>query len=196
MANSRYEYVKQYELDDRLLPGCWVIVRIDGRGFTRFAEAHKWKKPHDMRAIHLMNACAESMMLEFADAVLAIGASDEYSFVLRKTTTMYGRRARANNIRSATSFEGKDEFAFKAWWCGTLSDFKNELLHTQFNINYNELPAVERKGSILLKDRVPVVVKEVEGQSPVVRMRLTVVMLHEDIIGEQFWLEHPDILIC
>lgn len=35
MANSKYEYVKQYELDDRLLPGCWIVVRVDGKGFTK-----------------------------------------------------------------------------------------------------------------------------------------------------------------
>lgn len=35
MANSKYEYVKKYELDDTLLPGCWIVVRIDGKGFTK-----------------------------------------------------------------------------------------------------------------------------------------------------------------
>ena len=35
MANSRYEYVKKFELDDTLLPGCWIVVRLDGKGFTR-----------------------------------------------------------------------------------------------------------------------------------------------------------------
>jgi hypothetical protein len=35
MANSKYEYVKGYELPDPLLPGCWVVVRVDGKGFTK-----------------------------------------------------------------------------------------------------------------------------------------------------------------
>jgi len=35
MANSRYEYVRKFELDDTLLPGCWIVVRLDGKGFTR-----------------------------------------------------------------------------------------------------------------------------------------------------------------
>jgi hypothetical protein len=35
MANSKYEYVKSYELDDKLLPGCFIVVRIDGKGFTK-----------------------------------------------------------------------------------------------------------------------------------------------------------------
>ena len=35
MACSRFEYVKRFERDDRLLPGCWIVLRIDGRGFTK-----------------------------------------------------------------------------------------------------------------------------------------------------------------
>jgi len=33
MANSKYEYVKNFELDDRLLPDCWLVVRVDGKQF-------------------------------------------------------------------------------------------------------------------------------------------------------------------
>ena len=35
MANSKYEYVKRFELDDSLLPGCWIVIRLDGKGFTK-----------------------------------------------------------------------------------------------------------------------------------------------------------------
>lgn len=35
MAKSKYEYVKLFETDDRLLPGCWIVVRLDGKGFTK-----------------------------------------------------------------------------------------------------------------------------------------------------------------
>jgi tRNA(His) 5'-end guanylyltransferase len=36
MANSKYEYVKGFELDDSLLPDCFIVVRIDGKGFTKW----------------------------------------------------------------------------------------------------------------------------------------------------------------
>lgn len=39
MANSRFEYVKSFELDDTLLPGCWIVVRLDGRGFTKWVSS-------------------------------------------------------------------------------------------------------------------------------------------------------------
>ena len=35
MANSKFEYVRDFEQDDRLLPGCWIVVRLDGKGFTK-----------------------------------------------------------------------------------------------------------------------------------------------------------------
>jgi len=35
MANSKYEYVRKFELADALLPDCWIVVRVDGKGFTR-----------------------------------------------------------------------------------------------------------------------------------------------------------------
>lgn len=35
MANSKYEYVKGFERDDVLLRNTWIVVRIDGRGFSR-----------------------------------------------------------------------------------------------------------------------------------------------------------------
>lgn len=38
MAKSRFEYVKQFELEDTLLPHCWIVVRLDGKGFTRSAD--------------------------------------------------------------------------------------------------------------------------------------------------------------
>ena len=37
-AKSKYEYVRQFEQDDALLPGCWIVVRIDGKGFTKCAD--------------------------------------------------------------------------------------------------------------------------------------------------------------
>lgn len=36
MANSKFEYVKQFEQPDSLLPNTWIVVRLDGRGFTKY----------------------------------------------------------------------------------------------------------------------------------------------------------------
>jgi len=41
-----------------------------------------------------MNAAARHVMAEYHDCVLAFGESDEYSFLLRKSSTLFERRAR------------------------------------------------------------------------------------------------------
>lgn len=35
VAGSKYEYVKKFEQSDQLLPACFIVVRIDGKGFTK-----------------------------------------------------------------------------------------------------------------------------------------------------------------
>ena len=46
----------------------------------RFAEAHKFNKPNDDRALSLMSHCASVVMKEFSDIVISYGQSDEYRF--------------------------------------------------------------------------------------------------------------------
>eukprot|EP01018_Ginkgo_biloba_P038373 Gb_05117 [translate_table: standard] len=93
MANSKYEYVKSFELQDNLLPQTWLVVRIDGCHFHKFSQVHEFEKPNDERALHLLNECATAMLAEFPDIVFAYGVSDEYSFVIKKTSTFHQRRA-------------------------------------------------------------------------------------------------------
>lgn len=41
-----------------------------------------------------MNCCAIEVMKEIHDIVIAYGQSDEYSFVISKSSNLYSRRAR------------------------------------------------------------------------------------------------------
>ncbi|KAK1828546.1 tRNA guanylyltransferase [Podospora conica] len=93
MANSKFEYVKHFEQPDQLLPNTWVVVRLDGRGFTKFSAKHGWEKPNDRRALDLMNAAARGVVTELPDITIAYGVSDEYSFVFHKTCTLFERRS-------------------------------------------------------------------------------------------------------
>ena len=83
MANSKWEYVKDYELDDKLLPSVFMVVRVDGRGFTKFCINHNLEKPLDDRMIQLMAHCGKCVMENFDDMVLGFGESDEFSFIFR-----------------------------------------------------------------------------------------------------------------
>ncbi|KAK4585393.1 hypothetical protein RGQ29_022876 [Quercus rubra] len=93
MANSKYEYVKSFEVEDEVMLPNLIVVRIDGRDFRRFSEVHEFEKPDDGRALNLMNACATAVLEEYPDIVFSYGFSDEYSFVFKKTSKFYQRRA-------------------------------------------------------------------------------------------------------
>ncbi|KIW37664.1 hypothetical protein, variant [Exophiala oligosperma] len=92
MANSKYEYVRNFERDEHLLPNTWIVVRIDGRGFHRFSDHYGFQKPNDVRALDVMNSAARHVVKTLPDIVMAYGVSDEYSFVFHKSTTLFERR--------------------------------------------------------------------------------------------------------
>ncbi|KAH9991731.1 Thg1 C terminal domain-containing protein [Russula vinacea] len=92
MANSRFAYVRDFELPDRLLPGTFILLRIDGHAFKQFTDAHRFAKPNDPRGLELMDHAAISLMTEFPDIILGFGQSDEYSFLFRKSAALYNRR--------------------------------------------------------------------------------------------------------
>ncbi|GAV51954.1 hypothetical protein ZYGR_0AF04260 [Zygosaccharomyces rouxii] len=93
MAKSRFEYVRDFEQRDVLLPETYIVVRIDGKKFHEFSNYYGFEKPNDTRALKLMNACAKNVVLQYrSEVILAYGESDEYSFILRSDTALYNRR--------------------------------------------------------------------------------------------------------
>ena len=93
MAKSRYEYVRKFEREDPVLPNCFIVIRVDGHAFHKFVVDHGYERPNDVRGLGIMNRAAQQVMKEFRDIVIGFGESDEYSFVLRRSCTLYGRRA-------------------------------------------------------------------------------------------------------
>ncbi|XP_022876422.1 tRNA(His) guanylyltransferase 2-like isoform X3 [Olea europaea var. sylvestris] len=93
MANSKYEYVKSFEVEDEIMLPNIIVVNIDGRDFSRFSEMHEFMKPNDKRALELMNDCAKMVSEQFPDIIFSYGFSNEYSFVFKKETNFYQRRA-------------------------------------------------------------------------------------------------------
>lgn len=92
MAKSKFEYVRNFEDEVKCLLNCWIVVRLDGKGFHKFTDVHNFNKPNDIRGLELMSRAASCVMDEFKDISIAFGHSDEYSFVFRKNTTIFNRR--------------------------------------------------------------------------------------------------------
>ena len=104
MANSEYEYVRKSEQSDVLPPSNWIVVRVDGRGFSKLCKKYSFAKPNDRRALDLMNAAAVEVVRSFVDVVLAYGQSDEYSFIFDEKTSLFERRAAKLATSVATMF--------------------------------------------------------------------------------------------
>lgn len=264
MAKSKFEYVRSFETDDICLRNCYIVVRLDGRNFHKFAEQHKFTKPNDNRALGLMTRSARSVIEELEDIVIAYGQSDEFSFVFKRTTTWFKRRASKLMTHVASQFSSSYVFFWKeffgeqpllfppgfdgrvvlypsnrnlrdylSWrqadchinnlyntvfWTlvqkgglttaqaedrlkGTLAAHKNEILFSEFNINYNNESLLHRKGTSLIWEKQDETVtkrmklpNEEEKDVHVTRSRKRVQAYHCDLIGDEFWEEHPGIL--
>lgn len=70
---------------------------------------------------------------------------------------------------------------------GTFSADKNEILFSQFGVNYNKLPQMYRKGTILLRKYVRV---------PCLNGKRNQIMVpfFTDLIRDPFWQQHTEIL--
>lgn len=74
----------------RMLPDCWPIIRVDGRGFSRRTEG-RFEKPFDPRFRDLMVSAA-SELLEELQGLYAYTMSDEISLLLPRDWSLFDRR--------------------------------------------------------------------------------------------------------
>jgi tRNA(His) 5'-end guanylyltransferase len=73
----------------RLLPGAWPVLRVDGRGFSRFTET-RFDKPFDIRFRDLMVTTARTL-LEELQGLYAYHESDEISLLLPAEWDLFDR---------------------------------------------------------------------------------------------------------
>jgi tRNA(His) guanylyltransferase len=93
MAKSRFEYVKQFEMNTKLLPNTFLVVRIDGHKFTGFCQSQAIKKPNDTRLANPMNYSASVVMEKYNEIKLSYSQSDEFSFCIDFKSKLYSRRS-------------------------------------------------------------------------------------------------------
>jgi tRNA(His) guanylyltransferase len=91
---------------------------------------------------------------------------------------------------------------------GTFSNDKNEILFSQFGINYNNEPEQFKKGTTLWRKRVELPIEDA-GNEPEpqpknpkkskqsvegFKIRTQIQESNCDIIGDQFWIDNPEVL--
>ena len=73
----------------RMLPGAWVVLRVDGRGFSRLT-AERYEKPFDARFHEVMVRTASTLLEDF-QGVYAYTQSDEISVLFRPEWSLFDR---------------------------------------------------------------------------------------------------------
>lgn len=77
---------------------------------------------------------------------------------------------------------------------GTLSKDKNEILFTKYDINYNKIDPIFRKGSTIIRQKTEITSISPRNGEPVTRIKLIPTAVYDDIIGQEFWDAHPELL--
>ena len=84
--------------DHRVLPGLFMIARIDGRNFTRLTkERHRFEAPYDSRFRDHMVATTGHLMNCGFRVVYGYTQSDEISLVMHRNENAFGRKLRKLN---------------------------------------------------------------------------------------------------
>ncbi|TRY90069.1 hypothetical protein DNTS_031580 [Danionella cerebrum] len=228
MAKSKFEYVKNFEIEDTCLRNCYIVVRLDGRNFHKFSKQHNYIKPNDDRALGLMRRSASSVMEELEDIVIAYGQSDEFSFVFKRSTSWFKRRSSKLMTHVTSQFSSSFVFYWKEFFgeqpllyppsfdgrvvlYPSNKNIRDYLSWRQVDCHINNLYntafwALVQKGGLSttqaderlkVNETMPNLVKlpqEEERDVTVTRTRKKVISHFCDLVGDQFWKEHPDIL--
>jgi tRNA(His) 5'-end guanylyltransferase len=84
--------------DAVVLPGIYMVARVDGRGFTRLTkEVHQFERPYDARFRDYMIATAEHLMTCGFKVVYGYTQSDEISLLFHSEERSFNRKERKLN---------------------------------------------------------------------------------------------------
>jgi tRNA(His) guanylyltransferase len=96
--------------DHRVLPGIFMVVRLDGRSFTRMTrEVHPFEAPFDVRFRDLMTDTTAHLMEAGFDVRYGYTQSDEISLLLAQDDNGFGRKLR--KLESVLAGEASAKFS-------------------------------------------------------------------------------------
>ncbi|PTX94780.1 guanylyltransferase [Verrucomicrobia bacterium LW23] len=95
-----------------VLPGVWMVARIDGRSFTRLTkEVHRFEAPYDARFRDMMVATVEHLMQCGFRVAYGYTQSDEISLLFHRDGALFERKIRKYN--SVLAGEASAAFSLK-----------------------------------------------------------------------------------
>ena len=117
--------------DHCVLPGLWMVARIDGRGGTRLTrEVHRFDAPFDERFRDLMVATTEHLMTCGFRVRYGYTQSDEISLLLDRDENIFNRKLRKYD--SILAGEASAKFALSLG------------AHAAFDCRISQLPSEEQ----------------------------------------------------
>lgn len=121
--------------DQCVLPGIFMIARLDGRGFTGLTkERHKFEAPFDERFRDMMITTAEHVMTAGVRSVFGYTQSDEISILLHRNCDAFSRKLR--KLNSVLAGEASARFSLLLGDIGVFDCRISQLPSTQDVVDY------------------------------------------------------------
>lgn len=215
MANSRFEYVREFETQCTIMSDCYIVVRIDrqpGRLSINGNQQAIIESDPTMCTNHLdlladddlLKYAAFKVMKAFQEIILTFGGDNKsYSFVLHRRADIYNRRAAKIASCLLSTFT-----AFYTTQWGTWLPDTAELLTPIFYASTYVLPnhdlvkdylrscqSLVGKSSDSLFEQMGVTFLRKSVRLPSDKSRIHILPFYADFYAEDFWQEHPNLLI-
>lgn len=104
----------------RLVPGTWTVLRLDGRGFTKFTAQH-FERPFDARFSDYMLQAAQAVLEQF-QGIYAYTESDEISILFAPNWSIFDREL--EKIISLSAALASATFSLA---CGEVASFDSRI---------------------------------------------------------------------
>ncbi len=118
-----------------VLPGMYMVARLDGRSFTRLTkEVCQFEAPFDVRFRDLMVATAESLMTCGFRVLYAYTESDEISLLFDPEEQLFGRKLRKYN--STLAGEASAQFSVRLGQPATFDSRISQLPSAELVVDY------------------------------------------------------------
>ncbi|MBD2207676.1 guanylyltransferase [Calothrix sp. FACHB-1219] len=121
--------------DHCVLPGIYIVARLDGRGFTRLTkEVHQFEAPFDIRFRDLMLETVEHLMNCGIDITYGYTQSDEISLLFAYNENTFGRKLR--KLNSVLASEASAKFSLMLGSLGCFDCRISQLPNSTEVVNY------------------------------------------------------------